>query len=134
MQMPRAPRALLPEQVIQLKMWNPYSDWRGMAESKPLPAEADYLAGKFNLNLMRKNADEGAYIIAKDGLPQDGQRQQMIDQIRESGDQPVFFWTATSPSKIRRRAADAIFWRRACKAARDIYCPWACRLPWPMSR
>jgi hypothetical protein len=76
---------LLPEQVIQLKMWNPYNDWRGLAELKPCrdAAEADFLAGKFNLNLMRNNGDQGVYVIAKDGLPLDGQRQQIIDQIRE---------------------------------------------------
>jgi len=76
---------LLPEQVVQLKMWNPYNDWRGMAELKPCrdAAEADYLAGKFNLNLMRSNGDQGVYVIAKEGLPLDGQRQQIVDQIRE---------------------------------------------------
>ena len=60
---------LLPEQVIQLKMWNPYSDCRGMAELKPCrdAAEADFLAGKFNLNLMRNNGDQGVYVIAKNG-------------------------------------------------------------------
>jgi len=76
---------LLAEQVVQLKMWNPYNDWRGMAELKPCrdAAEADYLAGKFNLNLMRSNGDQGVYVIAKEGLPLDGQRQQIVDQIRE---------------------------------------------------
>ena len=76
---------LLPEQVVQLKMWNPYNDWRGMAELKPCrdAAEADFLAGKFNLNVMRSNGDQGVYIIAKEGLPLDGQRQQIVDQIRE---------------------------------------------------
>ena len=76
---------LLPEQVVQLKMWNPYNDWRGMAELKPCrdAAEADFLAGKFNLNLMRSNGDQGVYVIAKEGLPLDGQRQQIVDQIRE---------------------------------------------------
>jgi hypothetical protein len=66
-------------------MWNPYNDWRGMAELKPCrdAAEADFLAGKFNLNLMRSNGDQGVYVIAKEGLPLDGQRQQIVDQIRE---------------------------------------------------
>ena len=44
---------LLPEQVIQLKLWNPYSDFRGMAELKPCrdAAEADFLAGKVAMSL-----------------------------------------------------------------------------------
>jgi phage portal protein BeeE len=76
---------LLPEQVIQTKMWNPYNEWRGMAELKPChdAAEADFLAGKFNLNLMRNNGDQGVYVIAKSGMPTDTQRQQIVDQIRE---------------------------------------------------
>jgi hypothetical protein len=76
---------LLPEQVVQIKMWNPYSDWRGLAELRPCrdAAEADFLAGKFNLNLMRNNGDQGVYVIAKNGVPTDTQRQQLVDQIRE---------------------------------------------------
>jgi Phage portal protein len=76
---------LLPEQVVQMKMWNPYSDWRGLSELRPCrdAAEADFLAGKFNLNLMRNNGDQGVYVIAKNGVPTDTQRQQLIDQIRE---------------------------------------------------
>ena len=54
---------------MQTKLWNPYSDWRGLSELKPCrdAAEADYLAGKFNLNLMRNNGDQGVYVIAKTG-------------------------------------------------------------------
>ncbi len=77
--------ALLPEQVVQTKMWNPYDDWRGLAELHSChdAAEADYLAGKFNLNLMRSNGDQGVYVIGKEEAPTDTQRQQIIDQLRE---------------------------------------------------
>jgi SPP1 gp7 family putative phage head morphogenesis protein len=76
---------LLPEQVVQTRMWNPYDDWRGLAELHSChdAAEADYLAGKFNLNLMRSNGDQGVYVIAKNGVPTDAQRQQITDQLRE---------------------------------------------------
>jgi phage portal protein BeeE len=109
---------LLPEQVVQLKMWNPYSDFRGMAELKPCrdAAEADYLAGKFNLNLMRNNGDQGAYVIAKDGLPLDGQRQQIIDQIREKRElaqrgvfKPVFLDGDITIEDPKIRVPDADF-------------------------
>jgi phage portal protein BeeE len=109
---------LLPEQVIQIKMWNPYNDWRGMAELKPCrdAAEADFLAGKFNLNLMRNNGDQGVYVIAKDGLPLDGQRQQIIDQIREKRElaqrgvfKPVFLDGDISIEDPKIRVPDADF-------------------------
>ena len=77
--------SLLPEQVIQLKNWNPYDPHRGLAEwiAASTAAEADYLAGKFNLNLMRNNGDQGPYIIAKGGIPDDTQREQIVAQLRE---------------------------------------------------
>ena len=77
---------LLPEQVIQLKLWNPYDPYRGLSELKPCrdAAESDYMAGKFNLNLMRNNGDQGAYVILKNGqLLNDDQRQQITNQLRE---------------------------------------------------
>src|SRR5207249_9103180 len=54
---------LLPKQVIHQKTWNPYDDWRGLGEVEAamIAAEADYLAGKFNLHLMRSNGDRGPY-------------------------------------------------------------------------
>jgi phage portal protein BeeE len=109
---------LLPEQVVQLKMWNPYNDWRGLAELKPCrdAAEADYLAGKFNLNLMRNNGDQGVYVIAKEGLPQDGQRQQIVDQIREKRElaqrgvfKPVFLDGDVTIEDPKIRVPDADF-------------------------
>jgi len=76
---------LVPDQVIHVKAWNPYNDWRGLAEyeAAEIAAEADYLAGKFNLNLMRNNGDRGPYIVAKGGIPDDTQRAQIIQQLRE---------------------------------------------------
>ncbi|MGA2556933.1 MAG: phage portal protein [Verrucomicrobiota bacterium] len=76
---------LLPEQVIQLKMWNPYDEFRGLAEmhSAKDAAEADFFAGKYAKNQFANNGDRGPFIIAKQGIPDDTQRQQIIDQIRE---------------------------------------------------
>ncbi|HXR05942.1 MAG TPA: phage portal protein, partial [Candidatus Acidoferrum sp.] len=121
---------LLPEQVIQLKMWNPYSDWRGLAELKPCrdAAEADYLAGKFNLNLMRNNGDQGAYVIAKDGLPLDGQRQQIIDQIREKRElaqrgvfKPVFLDGDITIEDPKIRVPDADFLAARLQNRHEIF-------------
>lgn len=79
-----ARHALLPEQVIQLKQWNPYDDWRGLSdfESAKIAAETSYLSGAFARNLMRGNGDRGPYIVAKNGVVEDGQREQIIADLR----------------------------------------------------
>jgi len=76
---------LLPEQVIHCKMWNPYDRYRGCSEMHAArdAAESDYMAGKFNKNLMANNGDQGVFVVAKNGLPGDAQRQMIIDQLRE---------------------------------------------------
>ncbi|HWD18147.1 MAG TPA: phage portal protein [Verrucomicrobiae bacterium] len=76
---------LLPEQVIHGKMWNPYDRFRGCSEMHAArdAAESDFMAGKFNKNLMANNGDQGVFVVAKNGLPSDGQRQMIIDQLRE---------------------------------------------------
>jgi hypothetical protein len=76
--------ALLPDQVIQLKYWNPYDDFRGLGEYAPahIATESDWLAGKFGRNLMANNGDLGGIIIAKSGVPSDPQREQIIMDLR----------------------------------------------------
>lgn len=75
---------LVPDQVIQLRYWNPENDFRGLGEyeSAHLAAESDYLAGKFSRNLMANNGDLGGVIIAKSGVPTDPQREQIIMDLR----------------------------------------------------
>ena len=76
--------ALVPDQVIQLRYWNPHNDFRGLGEyaAAHLAAEADHLAGKFARNLMANNGDLGGIIIAKSGVPSDPQREQIIMDLR----------------------------------------------------
>jgi len=78
-------QALLPEQVIHCKMWNPYDRYRGCPEMQAAKdaAESDMMAGKFNRNIMANNGDQGVFIVARNGLPSDAQRQMIIDQLRE---------------------------------------------------
>lgn len=73
-----------PARVIHEKCVNPYSDFRGLApmESAHDAAEADYLAGRFNVNLMANNGDTGPFIIAKSGIPSDPQREQIVMDLR----------------------------------------------------
>jgi SPP1 gp7 family putative phage head morphogenesis protein len=75
---------LLPEQVIFRKYWNPYDPFRGLGplEAALIAAQAAYQAGRFKLNLMANNGDTGPYIVAKNGIVDDGQREQLMEQLR----------------------------------------------------
>ncbi len=88
------------ELVVHLKFWNPYDDLRGLGEyeSAKVATEADYLAGKFSLALMRNNGDQGIIVVAKNGMPTDEQQKQIVAALREKkaasarGEfRPVFF-------------------------------------------
>lgn len=76
---------LEPAQVIHVKCWNPYSDFRGLSpwQSARIATEADYLAGRFALNLMKNNGDTGPIVIGKSGIPDDAQRAQIEMLLRQ---------------------------------------------------
>lgn len=75
---------LLPEQVIQIKRWNPNNPYRGLGEldSALQAAETDYLAGKYSRDTFANMGDHGDYVIAKAGMPTDAQREQIVSQLR----------------------------------------------------
>lgn len=76
---------LIPDQVLQLKCWNPYDDFRGLAdwEAAAIAADADYAAGVFARNLSRNNGDRGPYVIGKNGQASDEQIKQITAQLRQ---------------------------------------------------
>jgi hypothetical protein len=76
---------LVKDQVVHRKFWNPYDDIRGLAEyaSARVASEADYLAGKFSLNVNRANGDRGVFVTAKGGVPTDEQQEQITRVLRE---------------------------------------------------
>lgn len=75
---------LLPEQVIQRKLWNPFDEWRGLGELEAalIAAETEYLTGVYARNLMRQSGDRGPYIVAKSGVVTDPQREQIIADLK----------------------------------------------------
>ena len=79
------PLRMEPEQVLQPKYWNPYDAIRGMSEyeSARVATEADYLSGKFALNLARANGDTGV-IVGVEGstMPDDTQMEQIRNSLR----------------------------------------------------
>jgi hypothetical protein len=79
------PVMILPEKVIQPKYWNPYDPIRGMSEyeSARVASEADYLSGKFALNLARANGDTGVIVGVEGGtMPDDAQMEQIRNSLR----------------------------------------------------
>ncbi len=110
--------ALLPGQVIRLFGWNPYNDWRGLGdyEAARVATESDWLAGRFAKNLMANNGDTGPYIVAKNGIPTDPQREQILASLREKRQaqlngnyRPVFLTGDITVEDPQIRAVDAAF-------------------------
>lgn len=110
--------SLLPEQVIHLRYWNPYDNFRGLGEyrSASVAAEADWLAGKFSKNLMSNNGDTGPFIIAKNGAPSDAQREQIISDLKAKraaqlrGDfKPIFMTGDIEVQDPQIRSVDTAF-------------------------
>lgn len=77
--------ALICEQVVHHKFWNPYHDWLGLSEweSAMIAAESDYAAGVFAKNLAKNNGDRGPYVIGKAGQFSDEQIRQVTAQLRQ---------------------------------------------------
>lgn len=107
-----------PKQVIQLGYYNPYNRWRrlGEYEAAMIASEADWLAGKFGRNLMSNNGDTGPFIVAKNGVPTDAQREQILNDLRAKrqaqlrGDfRPVFMTGDITVEDPQIRSVDAAF-------------------------
>jgi hypothetical protein len=75
---------LLPDQVVRLRGWNPYDEFRGLGNYRAahIAAEADWLASKFSRNLMANNGDTSRIISVKGGQPTDTQRAQLIQEFK----------------------------------------------------
>jgi SPP1 gp7 family putative phage head morphogenesis protein len=121
---------LLPEQVIHPKLWNPYNEFRGLSEyeAAAVAAEADYLAGKYKLNLAQNAGDQGVYIIAKSGIPTDEQRKHIVEQLREKRlmqqkgyFKPVFLTGDITIEDPKVRAVDEAFINSRLQDRHEIY-------------
>ncbi len=122
--------ALLPDQVVQGKCWNPYDAIRGLSEyqSVKTAAEADYLAANFNRNLMANNGDQGVYVIGKSGMPNDQQREQIVSILREKRAaaqrgqyKPVFLTGDISIEDPKVQVPDANFLANRLENRHEIY-------------
>jgi HK97 family phage portal protein len=88
---------LLPTEVVQGRMVNPYLYWRGMSPLLValLPASADYAAEMFMKGLLMNNADTGVIATTDQSLTRE-QREQFMAALRErkrkagTPDRPLF--------------------------------------------
>lgn len=74
----------LPEQVIHRMEPNPLDEWRGLgrAQVAKVATEGAFLTGVYIRELMRNNGDQGFLVIAKSGVVDDPQREQIAAALR----------------------------------------------------
>jgi HK97 family phage portal protein len=126
----RGSHLLLPEQVQQLKMWNPYDDVRGLPEweAAKIAADSDYAAGVFAKNLMANNGDRGPYVIGKDGQASPEQIQQITAMLRQKRDlsrrgdfRPVFLTGDIEVKEPGLQAVDAAYVSQRLENRHEIF-------------
>jgi len=122
--------SLGPEQLIHIKRYNPYDQWRGLSEYEgaKIAAEGDWLAGKFSRNLMANNGDTGPYIVAKNGVPTDTQREQILADLRakraaqQRGDfRPIFLTGDIAVEDPKVRVVDSNFIAMRINSREEIF-------------
>lgn len=122
--------ALLPDQVVQLRQWNPYDDFRGLGdyEAARMAAETDAASGRFVRNLAAAQGDQGVYVVAKSGVLDEKQRDQitaLLIQKRRMQQQgvfsPVFLTGDVSVEDPKVRSVDAAFLESRRMSAGEIF-------------
>ena len=122
--------SLAPDQVIHLKQHNPYDDYRGLGEYEAAHISVATAVGneKFLKSLADANGDQGVYIVAKNGVPDENQRRQLVDQLREKRlmqqrgiFRPTFLAGDITIEDPKVRSADAQFTLMAGLIAEQIY-------------
>jgi SPP1 gp7 family putative phage head morphogenesis protein len=117
------------EQVHQMKLFNPYNDYRGLAplQAAMIAAEGDYAAGVYAKNTAEANGDQGVFVVAKQGLLDQRQREQIISQLREKRAaqqrgifRPVFLTGDITIEDPKVRAVDAAFVAQRTAARQEI--------------
>lgn len=76
--------ALIPEQVVHLKQWNPYNAHRGLGELEAalLASETDYMAGRYARDSYANMGEQGDYVMAKGVQPSAEQQAQVTAALR----------------------------------------------------
>ena len=107
---------LLPEEVIHIRLPNPFHLWRGMSPLTVawLAAQTDYAASQFMKGAMINNADTGL-IVTMEEQPSKDQIEQLNAALRErkrkagTADRPLFLWGGAKVEKPTVSAMDLEF-------------------------
>jgi hypothetical protein len=122
--------ALIPQQVVHLKFFNPYDEVRGLAkwEAAKIAADSDYAAGVFARNLMANNGDRGPYVIGRDGNASDEQVKQITAMLRQKRDlsrrgdfRPVFLTGDIEVKEPGLSAVDTAYIAQRVENRHEIY-------------
>lgn len=122
--------ALLPEQVIHLRQWNPYDEHRGLGEYEAarIAAETDHASATFARNLAAAQGDQGVYVVAKGGVMDQVQRDQITATLAEKRRlqqrgifRPVFLTGDISVEDPQVRSVDAAFIAQRQATASEIF-------------
>lgn len=123
----------LPEQVIHRMEPNPYDDFRGLGRQHVarVPAEGVFLTGVYIRDLMRNNGDQGFIVVGKNGAAVDGQREQIIADLRakraalRAGVAKDLFLTGEiTVERPQERAAGADLSNTTTLSAQEIFLIW----------
>lgn len=109
-------RLFLPDELIHIKLPNPFHFWRGMSPLTVayVAAQTDYAAAQFMKGAMLNNADTGLIVTTKEMLSSE-QREQLLAALRErkraagNADRPLFLWGDTHVEKPGISAVDLQF-------------------------
>ena len=111
-----ATHILLPEELIHIKLPNPYNFWRGLSPLTVawLAAQTDYAASQFMKGTMINNADTGLIVSSSDQLTPE-QIEEISACLRDrkrsagSADRPLFLWGNTRVERPGMTAVDLQF-------------------------
>jgi phage portal protein BeeE len=97
-------------------------------EAARIATEADYAAGQFNRNLSQNNGDQGVYVVAKGGMPDDAQREMITNQLRmkramqQRGQfRPAFIAGDVEIQDPKIQAPDGDFWAGRLANRHEIF-------------
>jgi HK97 family phage portal protein len=113
---PMESQVFLPEEIMQLRLPNPYDFWRGMAplSTAMLAAQTDYASAQYMKGLMLNNADTGV-IVTTDQQVSAEQREQIMAALRDrkrkagTADRPLFLWAGAKVEKPATSSVDMQF-------------------------
>jgi len=121
---------LIPEQVRNIKFWNPYNEFRGLGEweAAKMAADADYAQGVFARNLAKNNGDRGPIVIGKSGVASKEQQDQITALLRQKrelarqGDyRPIFLTGDIDVKEPGLQAVDAAYVAQRLENRHEIF-------------